>query len=104
MTMFRMAVSNPFMIMVVRQSSGTMESVDNFRILEIYWSTDSVYCWVMSTNPRLNGTWGLKRARMADLSSLKDFIPQVPVGSTSPWLCLLIKRRNKYGQHPGAHS
>lgn len=73
MTMFRMEVSNHFMIMVVRQSSGIMESVDNFRILEIYWSTDSVFFWVMSTNPRLNGTWGLKRARMADLSSLKEF-------------------------------
>lgn len=73
MTMFRMAGFDPFMIMVVRQSSGIVESVDSFRILEMYWSTDSVFCWVMSTNPRLNGTCGLKRARKADFSSLKEF-------------------------------
>lgn len=73
MTMFRMAGFDPFMIMFVRQSSGNVESVDNFRILKMYWSTDSVFCWVISTNPRLNGFCGLKRARKADLSSLKEF-------------------------------
>lgn len=73
MTMFLMADFKPFIIIVVRQSSGMVESMDNFQTLKMYWSTVTVVCWVMYTIPRLNGTWGLKRAKNADFSSFKEF-------------------------------
>ena len=50
MTIFLIGVCKPLMIMAVRQSSGMVESVASFWILEMYWSTDSAFCCVCPPN------------------------------------------------------
>ena len=72
MTIFLIGACNPLMIMAVRQSSGMVESVASFWILEMYWSADSAFCCVMSTNPKLNGICDRKRSRKAVLRVSKD--------------------------------